>query len=456
MKEVTRRCFTMDDQCAFAALSGDANPVHVDPVAARRTMFGGCVVHGVHGLLWVLDSLAKELSSPRALASIDAKFLHAIVPGDEVSCRIESDGETWRGAIVRDGVEVTRVSGRWAEAEQGSAVSDEARECAVRERTFDDAAQASGETELWLDPAQATALFPALVRALPAAQLAALLATTRIVGMECPGLHSMFSSLRLSFSESNDRTLRWRASRADARFSSIEVTIDGAGVSGVLATFFRPPPKAQPTMAQLAEQVQPGEFAQHRVLIIGGSRGLGEVAAKLFAAGGAQVCITYARGVAEARRVCEETKASAVSWDVTIEQRPALPWSPTVLCYFATPHIAVDKALAFSPAKFARFSEFYVTGFWRVVERVLASGDDPFAVLYPSTIFLEKPEPNMAEYCAAKAAGEELCRQLARRFPRLRISAPRLPRVQTDQTIGLLPIAAESAPEVLLPVLRAL
>ncbi|HNC74922.1 MAG TPA: MaoC/PaaZ C-terminal domain-containing protein, partial [Elusimicrobiota bacterium] len=43
--------FDWERQNAFARLSGDANPLHVDPAAARRLLFGRAVVHGVHGVL---------------------------------------------------------------------------------------------------------------------------------------------------------------------------------------------------------------------------------------------------------------------------------------------------------------------------------------------------------------------------------------------------------------------
>ena len=58
--EMATRRFTLEDQFAFAALSGDSNPLHLDPVAARRTMIGAVVVHGVHLLLWGLDRLAAQ------------------------------------------------------------------------------------------------------------------------------------------------------------------------------------------------------------------------------------------------------------------------------------------------------------------------------------------------------------------------------------------------------------
>ena len=44
----------------------------------------------------------------------------------------------------------------------------------------------------------------------------------------------------------------------------------------------------------------PGEFANVRALVIGGSRGLGEITAKIIAAGGGDVWITYRRGKEDA------------------------------------------------------------------------------------------------------------------------------------------------------------
>jgi acyl dehydratase len=52
---MAERTFTSDDQLAFAKLSGDRNPLHMDPVMARRLLFGQPIVHGLHALLWGAD-----------------------------------------------------------------------------------------------------------------------------------------------------------------------------------------------------------------------------------------------------------------------------------------------------------------------------------------------------------------------------------------------------------------
>src|SRR6266566_1997861 len=63
----TRR-FSLADQNRFAALAGDFNPLHVDPTAARRTMFGEPVVHGMHAVVWALERYLGLLRQRRETA----------------------------------------------------------------------------------------------------------------------------------------------------------------------------------------------------------------------------------------------------------------------------------------------------------------------------------------------------------------------------------------------------
>src|ERR1700681_3331284 len=89
-KSLATRRFGMAEQLGFAALSGDYNPMHVDPLAARRTQPGARVVHGIHALLWALDELAAAGAIDGELCEIGAqfrKFIYLDVPCDLVVAR---------------------------------------------------------------------------------------------------------------------------------------------------------------------------------------------------------------------------------------------------------------------------------------------------------------------------------------------------------------------------------
>ena len=81
---------------------------------------------------------------------------------------------------------------------------------------------------------------------------------------------------------------------------------------------------------------------------------------------------------------------------------------------------------------------------------------EQLTIFYPSTTALDKPERQLAEYSAAKAAGEVLCAQFDRFDKRLRVVVNRLPRTATDQTLTLGPYPAASGLDVMLPIVRDL
>ena len=126
--------------------------------------------------------------------------------------------------------------------------------------------------------------------------------------------------------------------------------IASPNVTGVVTAFFRPPPYNQISSGALQDIVDGREFAGQRALVIGGSRGLGEVTAKLLSAGGADVKLTYHQGAADARRVVAEITSSGghagcVPLDVldhaaSIDDVLDRQWTPTHLYYLASPFIA--------------------------------------------------------------------------------------------------------------------
>jgi nucleoside-diphosphate-sugar epimerase len=191
-------------------------------------------------------------------------------------------------------------------------------------------------------------------------------------------------------------------------------------------------------------------FRSRRALVIGGSRGLGEVVAKLLAAGGADVRLTYHRGESDARSVVEEItagggKAASFHLDVADPDRgmaalTADAWQPTHLYYFATPPIFRGGFIP-SEALLDRFRQCYVIAFATVVGAAKARAAGRLSVFYPSSTAIDERPRAMNEYIAAKLEGEELCRRLVQDGG-VDIHVERLPRLKTDQTATVMPVAA--------------
>lgn len=76
------------DVAAFAAVSGDTNPVHLDEAYAATTPFKGRIAHGMLAGAYISALLGTELPGPGAIyLSQTLQFKRAIRLGDQVSVR---------------------------------------------------------------------------------------------------------------------------------------------------------------------------------------------------------------------------------------------------------------------------------------------------------------------------------------------------------------------------------
>lgn len=472
VERIGARTVSAELQERFAKLSGDRNPMHMDRAAARRTPPGAPVVHGVHTLLWALESLAATGRLHEPVRQVKARFLRWVYLDEEA---VLTMGGAPREGVVQLQVSVKGVTVCTAEVSSGELVvgavlpNGEApsRVEAALERTMEELEGARGRVVVAANDA-VEGMFPALCERLGAAAVAESAACSYVVGMEAPGLHSMFSKLELNFAEPSLQVaaLQYEVVRVDERFRKCRVSVQGTALSGTLEAFVRMPPVKQSSLMELKRVVHAGEFAGVRALVVGGSRGLGELTAKLLAAGGARVAITYATGKVEAEAVAAEIQAEGgeaqtLAYDALKQANPqlaALSWAPSHLYYFATPVIARAKAGVFSSELFAEFTRYYVDGFYELCMAAMAMREDGDALkaFYPSTVFVESRAPGMTEHAMVKAAGEALCADMNVGLAGFHAIAPRLPKLPTDQTAGVLPERELNAVEVLLPLLRAM
>jgi 3-hydroxybutyryl-CoA dehydratase len=88
---VTRtKTITDEDIRAFAELSGDRNPVHLDDEYASGTRFGRRIAHGMLAASLISATLANELpGSGSVYLSQTLRFVAPVFPGDTVTAHVE-------------------------------------------------------------------------------------------------------------------------------------------------------------------------------------------------------------------------------------------------------------------------------------------------------------------------------------------------------------------------------
>src|ERR1035441_5974852 len=455
------RIFTLADQIAFAELSGDNNPLHVDPVVARRSLFGQPIAHGVHTLMWALDEWLEGRTAPVRFKQLRVAFLKQIGLNQEVRFNLVSQqNNRVRIDVIKENEVAVRMVFEWLadEASYRGNVSPDLPEQQPPDLLGEEEIRRShGFLDLYLQPETARRLFPNLARFLSPVQSAVLLGMTRLVGVKCPGLQSIFSELNLTADAADDgQRIKYAVAEFDERYGLVLLTVAAPRLRGTIRAFIRPPPQAQASFENLKPLVGDAAFAEQRALVIGGSRGLGEVTAKLLAAAGAHVQLTYRMGKSEAERIVGEIiegggQASLCELDIL---RP--DWSgltlPTHLYYFASPLISGSAKADFSSALFHAFCDYYVNGFAAIVELFQKKGLRN--VFYPSTVFIDEMPANFLEYAMAKQAGEMLCQAFEKKYPQMRFYCPRLPKMATDQTVSFHQVQNPDPVPILLTALQ--
>jgi acyl dehydratase len=459
------RTISAADSSRFASLSGDYNPIHNEAIAARGQLYGRAVIHGVHTLCLALDCWAQQQSYPCTLMSLTTDFKKPVHAADELVITSEVKGEKYILLVTKSGSVVLKA--RFATAAHLSApVVASAQHPPIEEAVAlqsEQLATAFGNVPLLLNPVEAKAMFPNLVHVFGLDTLAVILATTRVVGMKCPGLNSLYLRLRLSFSAPNEiaAALQYMVSSHDDRFGILDLGFSAGGVTGSAQCYVRPTMVEQPRTAALKERVEPDQFAGQRALVVGGSRGLGEYTAKLIAAGGGEVLLSYRSGQQDADVVVVDMlNNGAVANSVHVDASDAgwvtaLPLTDfTHIYYFASPKIEASSG-KFNQELYASFRRIYVDALEELLD-ALKCAAGKVHVFVPSSTYLNSPDPEFAEYIQAKTEMEGLCAIAAEHNNNLVISVPRLPRLLTDQTAGSeVKIFADTG-EVLVPLLTEL
>ena len=465
------KIFANEDLQAFASLSGDRNPIHMDVLAARRVMEGSRVVHGILLLLFGLEQWTTG-KGKFPFQRIKCDFKRPVLMGERAVYDFteKEDGSVRIMVLVEDVIcaEIDLLHETFA---QGHNWESGVHEIDSRYTHLTHPLEWADEdlpkftaTLSEISSPQWNLLFPRLCKALDPARVSALSQLSYIVGMACPGLYSLFASLDVTLNQS-EAPVGWISAKSeefDQRFNLLTLALNG-DLFGTLKAYRRPKPFQQSSMDEVKEFVLAGEFVKCNALIIGGSRGLGEMTAKILCAGGGTVHLGYAHGKVEAGRIASEIKVSDLGFcdpikfdifDMDPVQRKALLKEINSIYYFPTPPIFKKQAKLFHERYFDEFVGFYVKRFFDLVEGVEAEAPKKVVVFFPSTSAIDIRPRGMTVYAMAKAAAEILIQDVNRSYKKVEVIVSRLPKLGSDQTNTFLGSQKIDNGAVLLPIIR--
>ena len=449
----------------FSRFSEDINPVHINRLAARRSIYGERVSHGMLVVLWALACLREGNPDISSVSRITGNFRAPVRVGDLARLTLNRSALGWH-AVVRCGSELCatfqfetceREIVDQARLESTQQTTRELVAC--RDRAEHELLQSCGQfCPMEFDPGE---LFKNLV-GFDRVQCRMLAGLSRLVGMECPGLHSTLLGFDVELGPSTDPLgeIVYRAEKFDSRFKFLSLKLLG-GVFGRVDCLVKPAPVAQLSMVAIKKLVPADLFIGGHALVVGGSRGIGEVIAKGFVAGGGRCTLTYATGAADAGCVIGDINsyrsglANAICWNVE-KGASELKGQRYTHCFFlASPPIRKGKKRTMDGALYRRYRQFYVAGLEATLRKFSRHSSQGSMFIFASSEYVELAPQGFSEYAKAKYEGEQTGKRLGDTLG-VAFHVWRLPRLHTDQTMSLAGEETQNAGTVIAQFLKDL
>ena len=488
----------------FAELTGDLNALHTQEGFGRRSNFRENIIHGMLPVAFIgaLPCFTGVEGFGAVLKKISARFLKPAFSGDglrlevvvvtelpdlkHVECEYHIKN-TDSNAILTTGFFTLLHEGPCPEGLQYQGLENSSASksmlsvpLAEADRTFEDIKKGDQAEFLFkIQEGHARAFFEILAEGLvseeklafstgmasPADLLAVCLVST-FVGMCIPGRYATF----VGFQAECERAIVWgkpyqfkghvRFTSSSTRSISGNFSIHDAGsdvpvyLSGKLNTNVNKPMIQMPSMGFLKETVLDLQLKDKVVLVTGGSRGIGETTAKLFALHGAKVVVNYFRGETDAQRVVDEITAHgarAIAVKANVSDRvQVLAMFDAIIKAFGPIHILVNNAVNnFRSVDFLDLTwdeiqkdiDVIVQGAFHCCQAAIPHmiAHKGGKIINLSTVATDIPPPLHAKYVIAKSALVGLTRSLAIEFAAQQIQVnlvvPSI--VETDLTRGV-------------------
>jgi hypothetical protein len=258
--------------------------------------------------------------------------------------------------------------------------------------------------------------------------------------MKVPGLNSILYKISLKFNKNISQNINFTINEFDKRFNLVSLSFRGLSFLGKITTLISPV-IVKNILNNHKLKITKNQFSRQRALIIGGSKGSGEVVSKILSQGAANILLSFNNGKKDAIKIKKDNKKIKIfplniEKELSFKQKNQITkYKPTHLYYFATPKIFAGDAFNFDIKKFNLFNQYYLLGFEKIFQ--LVDKDKLKVVFSPSSISVNEPTGKLFEYSCSKSAMETYFTYLQSKYSSINFYFPRLPKMRTNQTISV-------------------
>ena len=458
-KNLSERKFSYKDQIVFSKISGDYNPLHLDKYFARKSIPGQIVVHGVNSVLWALENFTKL--KKLKIKSFSVRFLNPIFLDEKIKCSWDPNKNLiliFNEKIIfsQTNISLGEINIRPKKIKLYS--SNITKPIITNINNYK--SQKTRLLKFYSNPKDIKNIYPNLNNLYGQEIVIEIASISRIIGMQMPGLYSIFLGFEVYFNDKTTRILpSFKINSFDKRAKIISLLIKTNNLFSKAYAHASIPFKKNISFNEIRKKVFKKEFSKCYPLIIGGSRGLGASVAKIIAYGGGIPTITYNTGKDDALLLKKEIINNGGKIKIKhlsinkFKSHSLINSNFNQLMYFATPKIFSKRHNTFDSIIYKKFYFFYVEVFNKICKILLKRKNQKIIIFFPSTVAIEEKNNNLREYISAKLKGEKLCRSV-NKLENVRVISQRLPRVETDQTLSIISAKSENPLKVMLPIIR--
>ena len=426
---VEKKIFSVQDQEIFSLISGDFNSIHLDKIKSRKSIFGNVIVHGINLVITSLNYLKKN-SKKVLFSKLKADFLKPVYLGYISTFKLTITKNLFEIEIYQNKIKTTNITGSFLN-----------KNIKVSNSSIKGYRKISNDTKLDV----LKQYYQHLNSNKLACEISELVMTSKIIGMIEPGELSLFSSIELIKNRSN--LGKYGYLKKINEILSIGLVNQKLVTNSFiisLKAFRLQKPIYQKSIKSYYGRIPKTLFLNQSSIVIGGSRGLGEITTKCLLVGGSIVSFTFNQGLKDAKRLINDLhnngyKANKLKLDIINTKKMTGVFKKEKfdnLFYFASPKIIGNISKEIDSTIFKKMCTFYAINFYKIAREFILNGGT--YIFYPSTYFLNNHNQKFKEYILAKKMGESSCDLLKDEFPNVKIFYPRLKSVLTDQTQNLL------------------
>lgn len=437
--------FSIKKQLDFLKISGDLNEIHIPN---KRI----AVAHGINLLLQIMEILSKKKNINLSnMCLIDISFIKPIIVPSNLKfiCLIQNKT-----------VECSVFSSKILKARLSFLSSNNIIENLEKKIKFKkkDNIPSSNNIFKKKNKYQTNLIevnkklikkeYPALLSLIGKERIISIINLSYFVGMIYPGKNSLLSSTQIQINNLDKNKIMFNLNKFDERINLSNILATAPGINATINTFGKNKEITQPNLKNIKFNYK-NKIANHSLqnaLIIGGSRGLGELTAKILSLGKANLTLTYKKNFLKAKSIKKELhkkkanckiKKIDVLNDVELKKIKNLK-NINSIYYFPTPNIINLKKKTFDKNLLNNFSNY----FYKIPKKLitmLEKRKKKTIFFYPSSVYLnnKKEHNNLREYLYAKIKGETIAKN---NFRYVKFFSVRLPPILTDQNNHFIPI----------------